>query len=215
MNKRQCDRVLRFYLIPLLPSLVTGMTLYVLYMTLETMQMQVQSANRQFLHLNQGYLEIHPHVDPSLPDLDRVISVTGEQVINPNATFPSLNYYSVLKNIGNMPLRYNVEVYDVFINGEKYTLPFSPKDHTDGIIYPHQETTFNLKAVYLDKLQRKPIPYSDIQKLEQRNVIKITYYSTSDKSDLKSIERTLTWRFLGNAARFSWEAVEDKWQPSP
>jgi|GEM_PF-6997789 len=192
-----------------LPNVITGLTLIVLFITLMIMRNQLIQANKQFIQVNQGYLKIHPYLNLSVDELDRIIAVGPDKIIKPDSTFNAFNYSVKMINVGNLPLQYEVKSFDVYINEELYSTPFKETDNTIGILYPSQDARFRRESVYFDKLQHKAIPFSDIQKMKIRTSIKIEYGGTNDKE--KIVDRSLTWKIYGNIAKFTWSSWKDKW----
>lgn len=201
-NDSEIMKIVKIIIPPLIPAVVTGLTLLVLWN-------QVELSKRQFNILNQGYLDVEPHMDFARDDIQAPIQLGPDTIFKPEAEFQALNFYVVLRNVGNLPVKYKVMTYAIFINGQRYNEDFTDKDNVIGLIYPKQQATFQMKAVYFNKLQHKPIRFKDIKRLNINNALRIQYNSSNDSGNMKEINRTFNWNIFGNRTVLSWDKLDD------
>ena len=176
----------------------------------EQFQTQIAETKEQFRVLNQGYLNAMPRLDPARDGATSVIQVPfgGEKVVAANLSVDALNPVVNLENLGNLPLKYRIVKFDVWLNDQLRTSPLAATDNVNGVLYPKvQGNYFARPGIRLDV--RGPIPFGQLQKLTAKIHIQISYGTSKD--DESMFDRESSFRWLGNGGNNVFTAIRDKW----
>lgn len=170
---------------------------------------QVWSTNNQFSELNKGLLNAMPRLDPALDNATAVQRVPfgGEQVVPADFAVDALNPVAELQNFGNLPLRYRVLKFDVWLNDQLRTQPFTSTDNVTGVLFPKAGTQFRRPGIRPDL--RGPMAFAQLQKLTARIHLQISYGTNADNE--RMFDRELEFRLLGNGGDILFKAINDKW----
>lgn len=189
-----------------LPNIITGLTLFVLWSSLKVTEDQIELSKEQFKVINQGYL----HVEPTMALGHDKLDLAGRAARVPDgAPFQALLPRTILKNVGHMPIRYEVLEYDTYINDQNYSDQIDEKD-AFGILYPGQQLGYSRTAVYFDRLEHREIQYKQIKDLKIKNTLRIKYFSINTPADIKYVIREFRWSFQGNISRLHYDSFGDK-----
>jgi len=171
---------------------------------------QIWSANRQFGLLNKGYLNAAPRIDPARSDIvaPRKIQFGGAESVDPAFPVEALNPVITLENVGNLPLKYRVLRFDVWIDGVLRTKPFGPADHVIGLLFPKTGTEFRIPGILLNS-DSSPLPFSAVIRLQLRVHVAIEYNAGNEHPCL--CDREYDFRLLANGGDMTIRAINDRW----
>ncbi len=91
---------------------------------------QIRSGNQQFKLLNKGYLDAKPRLDLGIDSLTNATRLNfGEAaVVPPELSVDALNPVIELENVGNLPLKYSVRKFAIWIGEELRSPPLTDLD---------------------------------------------------------------------------------------
>jgi hypothetical protein len=159
-------------------------------------------SKQQFFLSNQSYLSIAPNLGFSIPKNN---SIVANPVMDKANLVEGLNFSVDLKNIGKIPLIYDVEQFTVVVNELESKL--ENEANTIGTLYPEQELNFHLKTLPLN-FDRSGVIFSNLQKIPIKVFLKIKYHDLGLKHD-KYITREFEWKIFDNAISYIYTKFDD------
>jgi hypothetical protein len=171
---------------------------------------QIRSSNKQFRVLNKGYLNAMPRLDIGVDNATAVQHVRfgGDVVVSPDLPVDALNPVVNLENLGNLPLKYRIVKFDVWLRDQLLTKPLASTDNLTGVLYPKAQGTFFARPGIRPN-ERGPIPFGELQTLTARIYIQISYGTTKDNESM--FDREMDFRWMGNGGNVVFTEIRDKW----
>jgi hypothetical protein len=187
-----------------------GSTL-VAFVALVALGYQIYSANRQFGVLNRGYLNAFPNLSPSLDTLDHTVHVqTGGQLrIDPNARFDGINLLVPLENMGNLPFKYEVKKFDVWINDVLRTAEFAKNDNTLGVLFPKQQGKYFQRAGIRINENGQGVAYGEIMSWRIKIHLEVHYHEYDEER--RKLDRDYDFYFFTDGGKYVETTIRDKW----
>lgn len=163
---------------------------------------------KQFFLLNQGYLDVEPQLGVAIPDNQKVMTGRFNDVpsdLHINGINPAL----IVKNVGNIPIHYNVKRFSVTLNGKEYS-NVRDTDLTYGVLYPKQQANFELATVYLDSLDHnKTFTYQLLRQTDMRCHFIVEYSNLNERMGKRKWDRAFVWKLYDNILKYVWMEYKD------
>lgn len=160
------------------------------------------SANRQFIVLNQSYIEFEPKVEIVTDQNSE--GLTDFVDIDDSDSVTTLMFKCTLTNVGNLPLKYVVQKCDA-TDGRPVKSIKNGKIY--GIIYPKQSRTFN--APFLD-YSPTALTFADVRSYIYQFNVKIDYWDLHDDDHVKTIERVYLLFINNSGVSIQYDKILDK-----
>lgn len=171
---------------------------------------QIWSGNQQFKLLNKGYLQASPNLEFGVNNLTKAVHIPfGGEPVGPGFLINALNPVALLSNLGNLPLKYRVRVFDVWINDELKTLPLTDADHVIGLLFPKQDgMMFRRKGIELGPTGTA-FSFTHVMSLRLKIHLKMEYHEGSESPSI--LDREYSYQILENGGGYNITAIRDRW----
>ncbi|MBK0381128.1 hypothetical protein [Mucilaginibacter segetis] len=164
-------------------------------------------SSKQFEIVNQSYLSLNmSNIGITLPDNDNIVT---NIIANDELLVQGFNSISEISNVGNIPLKYEVVIFNIYNNGQIWNrIDNSNKQIIEGVLYPKQTTNFQLSTTLFRK-NKKLIPFGEVKKMKLEAEVLINY-SDVNKSHIKSVHRVVKFIFHNNIVEVLNTRIDDK-----
>lgn len=156
-------------------------------------------------------MDATPTLNLTGDDIEHSIKIPSDGTVRvaDESTFQALNFGVDLRNVGNMPITYDVESFQVLINGKVVTRKLEPSDRTKNILFQDQERHFQLESVYFDQRERKPLSLLEIMKLNIQCHIRVRYDMLGMTDSPNYVDRSFEWSIYSNMMKYTWGTFND------
>lgn len=187
-NKSQDKRGINYSLF--ISILSFGMAAYALF-----------NSKRQFELVNQSYMDISG-IKATFTAPDSLLDHPLEE--NMKRGVGAMNFGFKINNVGNIPLKFDVKVFDLFYDGVKVK-GVKESDSKNGIVYPKKDLDFSLSTTPFEKLMSS----EDLANKKISTKVVIEYTDLNDNR-IKTVDREYEFIVHRYNVEFTLKNVKDK-----
>jgi hypothetical protein len=169
---------------------------------------QIWDGRTQFSLLNKGYLEATPRMAFTARDPMRTFSNPEGHALTPEFPVDGITPTLDLKNCGNLPLKYEVKQFDVWMDDQLVVSAFEPTARRLGLLFPSGTTHFVRPAIWLDR-DGRPMSLQRLSQIRFRFVISISYGTGRRLSSL--CQRDYSYCLHAAGGNWNFISINDRW----